>query len=188
MRPKCKNCDSGWSIWLWFCTINSSSTGRKPDCTWISAGTVYDGSQITCSKVLSLCRFTGLNHSWITGLSGADGLMPRGSADSRLQNLGVPNTTKAPLNVQSPAFPCRGSKGFPALLQGQLQLNFVGRRGTECVIFWDAHWNHPLTSPHQLLSSLSLHIRLYLGGGMKDWKVWLKRWLDTLTKPGGFLQ
>lgn len=97
---------TGWSIWLWFCSISYSSMGWKPNCTWISAGIIYDCSQITCSKAYqtvpkslqihwaeSLMNHRVIRYWWHDAQNKhipLFTLMQKCLSEYRLQNLGVP--------------------------------------------------------------------------------------------------
>lgn len=84
-----------------------------------------------CSWV---CRFTGLNHSWITEWVSADGTTPRISTSLfslvQKQNLGARSTTKAHWNIQvkSQVSYGRGRRGFPTLLMGSSDSTLVGKK------------------------------------------------------------
>lgn len=81
-----------------------------------------------CSWV---CRFTGLNHSWITEWVSADGTTPRISTSlfppSAEAEFG--STTKAPWNIQvkSQVSYGRGRRGFPTLLMGSSDSTLLGK-------------------------------------------------------------
>lgn len=126
-------------------------------------------------------------------------LMQKCLSEYRLQDLGVPNTTKARLNIQvkSQVFHLQGFQGISYLTHGAAAIKlFVGRRGTECMLFSHANCNHH----SQLSSSSSNHccpfaLDCISEGGRKGGKVWhfsSSSWREmirhSLTEQAGFLK
>lgn len=120
-------------------------------------------------------------------------------SEYRLQNPGVPNTTKAHWNIQvkPQVFHLQWVRGISYLTHGAAAIRlFVGRRGTECTRFSHANCNHH----SQLPSSSSNHrcpfaLDCIWDGGWKGGKVchfssssWTEMIRDSLAEQAGFKQ
>lgn len=79
------------------------------------------------------CRFTGLNHSWITELVSADGTTPRMSTSlfppnrSRIWEHQAPQRLIWTFRWSLKSYMCRGHRGFPTLLMGSYDSTLLGK-------------------------------------------------------------